>query len=84
MTGLPGRPTAWKNLIEPECRRRYQAGERHPNDRTRIESASEWAVILIKWLKSEHPDAPKIGEKALKNHLAPLLRELAKEVPPPP
>jgi hypothetical protein len=41
-TGLSGRPTSW-SLIEAECRRRYEAGERYP-------TITEWARILRAWL----------------------------------
>lgn len=50
-TGLAGRPSSW-DLIAAECRSRYKAGERQPNDRTGIESPSKWARVLIDWLKA--------------------------------
>jgi hypothetical protein len=64
-------------LIEAECRRRYDAGERHPNDRTGIESASKWARALIDWLRLAHKDAAVPREKTLTNKLGSLLRQLA-------
>jgi hypothetical protein len=75
-TGLPGKPSKSWHLIEAECRRRYDAGERHPN-RTGIESRREWARVLRGWLKSEHKNAPAPEEKTLTNKLADLLSELA-------
>jgi len=67
-TGLPGKPTSW-HLIETECRRRYESGERHPQ-------TTVWARVLRDWFRSKHPDAPSPTEKTLKNKLARLLREL--------
>ena len=67
-TGLAGKPTSW-HLVEQECRRRFEAGERH--DKT-----SEWAQALQKWLSETHPSAPQLKKKTLTNRLAPLLREL--------
>jgi hypothetical protein len=72
-TGLAGKPTSW-HLIETECRRRYAEGERHPGKIG--ESPTEWARVLIKWFKLEHPRAAPVTEKALTNRLSPLLREL--------
>jgi hypothetical protein len=66
-TGLPGRPTSW-HLIEAECRRRFETGERH--------STAEWARVLNEWFRAEHPNAPITTEKTLKNKLPELLREL--------
>jgi hypothetical protein len=67
-TGLAGKPTSW-HLIEPECRRRYNAGERHP-------TRAEWARTLASWLGSEHPSAAVTKPKTLTNRLSGLLREL--------
>jgi hypothetical protein len=75
-TGLPGKPTSW-HLIEPECRRRYAAGERHPNKSTGLESPTEWANVLIRWLQSSHPAAAPMELKTLaSNKLPGLLRQL--------
>jgi hypothetical protein len=74
-TGLAGKPTSW-HLIEAECRRRWQAGERHPGKVG--ETRSDWARILVEWLKREHPSAPRPTEKTLKSKLAGLFRELAR------
>jgi len=74
-TGLAGRPTSW-HLVEAECRRRWQAGERYPGKVG--ESRSDWARSLVEWLKREHPSAPRPTEKTLKSKLAGLLRELAR------
>jgi hypothetical protein len=74
-TGLAGKPTSW-HLIEAECRRRWQAGERYPGKIG--ETRSDWARILIEWLKRKHPSAPRPTEKTLKSKLAGLLRELAR------
>jgi hypothetical protein len=68
LTGLPGKPTSW-HLVEAECRRRFEAGERHPR-------TGEWARSLVEWLHTEHPSAPPVTEKTVRNKLAPLLREL--------
>ena len=74
-TGLAGKPTSW-HLVEMECRRRWQAGERHPGSIG--ESRSDWARSLLEWLEREHPSAPRPTEKTLKSKLAGLLRELAR------
>jgi len=74
-TGLAGKPTSW-HLIQAECRRRWQAGERHPGNIG--ESRSDWGRILLEWLKREHPSAPRPTEKTLKSKLGGLLRELAR------
>jgi hypothetical protein len=72
-TGLAGRPTSW-DLIEHECRRRYADGERHPGKAD--ESSTEWARVLIDWLKLKHPEEPVPTQKTVTNRLAILLREL--------
>jgi hypothetical protein len=74
-TGLAGKPTSW-HLVQAECRRRWQAGERHPGKVG--ESRSDWARILVEWVKGEHPSAPSPTEKTLKGKLGGLLRELAR------
>ncbi len=67
-TGLPGKPSSWF-LVAQEVRRRY-------DPKAEPMKTSEWARIMGKWLKSEHPSAAPATEKTLKNNLAPLLREL--------
>lgn len=79
-TGAAGRPTSW-DLIEGECRRRYDAGERHPGKSG--ESRTEWARLLIGWLKLAHAGAPVPQQKTLTNKLGALLRELAGNGPLP-
>jgi len=81
-TGLAGKPSSW-HLIESECRRRYQAGERYPNKAGR-EMSAEWARVLGAWLSQNHPDAAPVTQKALSNKLAGLLRELQAATPPKP
>jgi|GEM_PF-6898714 hypothetical protein len=81
-TGLPGRPSSW-SLAEAECRRRWKANERHPG-RAGLESPAEWARVLRAWLQSAHPGAALPEPKTLTNKLGALLRELAKDAPPPP
>ena len=73
-TGLAGRPTSWQ-LVEQECRRRFEAGERHPGRNG--ESRAGWARVLRAWLESEHPEAPQLQAKTLSNRLTRLLREVA-------
>jgi hypothetical protein len=73
-TGLAGRPSSW-HLIEAECRKRWTARERHPND-LGLESRSEWASILLDWFQQEHPKAVQPKKKTLSNRLSRLLREL--------
>lgn len=80
-TGLPGRPSS-RNLIEGECRRRYEAGERHPN-RAGIESPKDWARVLIDWLEATHKDAPQPTVKTLSNTLGKFLRNLSNQRPTP-
>ncbi len=75
-TGLPGKPTSW-HLIDCECRRRYAEGERHTG-KVR-ESRAEWARVLVVWLKTVHPEAPRVTEKTVTNRLPPLLSELQSE-----
>jgi hypothetical protein len=82
LTGLAGRPTSWP-LIEPECRRRYEAGERHPG-KLGGESRAEWANRLIAWLKAKHPHAAVPKPKGLTNKLAGLLHELEASTRPKP
>jgi hypothetical protein len=67
-TGLPGRPSSW-HLIEVECRRRYQAGERH-------DKKAEWARQLRAWIVSQHPGMLPPTGKTIANRLTELLREL--------
>ncbi len=73
-TGLVGKPSSW-HLIEAECGRRWRAGERHPGRSG--ESRSEWARVLVEWLKTEHNGAPKATEKTVTNKIGGLLRDLA-------
>lgn len=68
-TGLPGRPTKSRHLIENECRRRWSNGERHSK-------TVEWAQLLIDWLRQTHPNAKPPSLKTTKNNLASWLREL--------
>jgi hypothetical protein len=67
-------------MIEAECRRRYEEGERHPG--IAGESAAEWGRMLIAWLREAHKDAPMPKEKTLSNRLGELLRRLAANAPP--
>ena len=72
-TGMAGRPTSW-HLVERECRRRYEAGERHPGKSG--ESPTEWADTLIPWLAEIHLEAAPLTRKAATNKLSMLLRKL--------
>ena len=76
-TGAPGRPTSW-HLVAAECRRRWAAGERHGHVRAGVqrESSMEWARTLLAWLQQQHPQAPQLTLKTIKNQIAPLLTEL--------
>lgn len=67
-TGLAGKPTSW-HLIATECRRLWQAGERHPGGGAARQSAAEWARVLIAWLHRVHPEAPPTTEKTVSNKL---------------
>lgn len=71
-TGLPGRPSKSWHLIEPELRRRLEAGEE--------KSAAEWARVLIGWLKDSYPTAPRPAEKTITNKIRPILREHRSEI----
>jgi hypothetical protein len=75
-TGTVGRPTSW-HMVEAELRRRYSEGERHPGKVG--QSPAAWASVLIAWLRENIPTAPPLGEKAARNNLSRLLRELEKE-----
>jgi hypothetical protein len=74
-TGLAGRPTSW-HLIEAECRKRWVARERHPNQQG-VEGVSLSASVLGSWLQREHPNAVQSKQKTLSNKLSLLLCELA-------
>jgi hypothetical protein len=73
-TGLAGRPSSW-HLIEAECRKRWAARERHPNEHG-VESPSVWGSILKSWLEREHPKSVQPTGKTLSNRLSRLLQEL--------
>ncbi len=75
-TGVAGKPTSW-HLVEAEVRRRWNSGEGHER------STIEWAREMDQWLTQSHPSAPPLKEKSLKNHLAPLLREISAGVKAP-
>jgi len=60
-TGAPGRPTSM-HLVELEYRDRWQRGEAE----TGINAEAE---ALAEWLRTEHPDAPQLGPKAIANRL---------------
>ena len=61
-TGLPGRPSKLKHLIEQEFQRRAEAGE------ACLDLADE-AAELRKWAVKAHPAAPPPTEKTIKNNL---------------
>jgi hypothetical protein len=68
-TGLPGRPSTWW-LVEGEVRRRFSLDDQAPK------KTAEWARVMLEWLRREHPNAPPVTEKTLRNKLAGLLRQL--------
>lgn len=73
-TGTAGRPTSW-HLIEAECRRRYiEEGERYSSGAG--ENATEWARVLLEWLRKVHPTAPQPTLNTARTKLPPLLRAL--------
>jgi hypothetical protein len=78
-TGCAGRPSKSWHLIEPELRRRYDAGERYPNDKTGMESPTKWAAVLIPWLTLAHPSAPVPKQETLENNVRKALRELTQQ-----
>jgi hypothetical protein len=67
-TGLSGRSSAWW-LVEREVRRRFTPDQAP-------KKTAEWAREMLEWLRREHPNAPPVTEKALRNKLAGLLRQL--------
>jgi hypothetical protein len=77
-TGAEGRPSSW-HLVEAVCRRLYEAGRRHPNDATGIESPSKWAEVLHRWwLENKPPKAPPLELSTIRRRvgeLLPLLRQ---------
>jgi hypothetical protein len=68
-TGLPGRPSTWW-LVDREVRRRFTLDDQAPM------KTAEWARAMLEWLRREHPSAPPVREKTLRNKLAGLLRQL--------
>jgi hypothetical protein len=61
-TGLPGRPSKGKHLIEDEAERRRTA-------RQTLTSLADEARALLDWYKQSHPDAPRPTLKTIKNNI---------------
>jgi hypothetical protein len=60
-TGAPGRPSAM-HLVEEEYRARWQRGEADT-------SIVAEAAALADWLRTEHPQAPRLTPKTIANRL---------------
>jgi hypothetical protein len=60
-TGAPGRPSSM-HLVDAEHRARWDRGEAEP-------SIGAEAIILSKWLKFKHPNAPPLKPKSIANRL---------------
>jgi hypothetical protein len=56
--------------VEGEVRRRFSLDDQAPK------KTAEWARVMLEWLRREHPNAPPVTEKTLRNKLAGLLRQL--------
>ncbi len=61
-TGLPGRPSKSKHLIEQEFRRRCEAGEA-------CSTLPAEARALRQWAEEKHPRAPTPTEKTITNNI---------------
>jgi hypothetical protein len=60
-TGAAGRPTS-AHLVKAEFERRAAAGEV-------CERCRDEAIVLIEWLKKEHPDAAPMTPKTVENRI---------------
>lgn len=67
-TGVSGKPSS-AHLVEPELRRRVKAGEVEPTLKAE-------AAALAEWLKSQHPQAPPMTAKTIRNRFRGLYRTL--------
>jgi hypothetical protein len=61
-TGMPGRPSKAKQLIDDEFERRVAADECEP-------SLAGEARVLRDWLKKQHPDADRPEQKTVENNI---------------
>jgi hypothetical protein len=61
-TGLPGRPSKSKYLIDDEFERRIAAGDA-------LSSLSAEAEALLTWLKASHPDKPRPTSKTIQENI---------------
>jgi hypothetical protein len=61
-TGMPGRPSKSKHLIEDEFKRRTKAGEA-------LRNLADEAAALLDWLKDAHPTVPRPTVKTIKNNI---------------
>jgi hypothetical protein len=69
-TGLPGRPSKSKHLLESEFERRKSAG-------TVTDSLAEEVRTLLAWLKQNHPEVPQPTEKSTQNSFREQYRQYA-------
>jgi hypothetical protein len=68
-TGAPGRPTSMQ-LVAIEMERRAAAGQMI------TASLTEEAEALVGWLEREHPKAPRLTPKTIRNNLIAKWRKL--------
>jgi hypothetical protein len=61
-TGLPGRPSKSKHLIDDEFERRIGAGDV-------LSSLPAEAESLLNWLKAKHPDKPRPTLKTIRENI---------------
>jgi hypothetical protein len=67
-TGMPGRPSKGKNLIEDECARRIRDGRALP-------TLADEARALFDWYKAEYPKEERPTEKTIQNNIRAYHRE---------
>src|SRR5690606_13765343 len=61
-TGMPGRPSKAKHLIEDEFARRARSG-------TLAASLALEAVALLAWLSEAHPETPRPTKDTIENNI---------------
>jgi hypothetical protein len=70
-TGVQGRPSKSRHIIEAEFARRVEAGQIE-------QSLSQQSLVLAAWFKTNHPDKPHPTAKTIENNLRDAYREAAR------